>query len=79
MFNRKLFLNLAAMGISYPALNKIAKTFLPVDVKDIILSSEALQIHNSAIVVDGHNDLICKIRLKGPSALETVDLMTSQP
>ena len=67
------------MGISYPALNNITNTFLPVDIKDIKLTDEALRIHRSALVIDGHNDLICKIRLKGPSALETVDLMTNQP
>jgi microsomal dipeptidase-like Zn-dependent dipeptidase len=67
------------MGISYSALDKVTKTFLPVDVKDIKLTDGALRIHRSALVVDGHNDLLCKIRLKGPSTLETVDLMTNQP
>jgi membrane dipeptidase len=46
---------------------------------DIILTEEALRIHRTAIVVDGHNDLPFKIRIKGPSALETLDLMTNQP
>lgn len=46
---------------------------------DIILTEEALQIHRAAIVVDGHNDLPFKIRIKGPSALKTLDLMTNQP
>jgi membrane dipeptidase len=38
-----------------------------------------MRIHRSAIVVDGHNDLPYKIRLKGPGAVETLDLMTNQP
>jgi membrane dipeptidase len=42
---------------------------------DIILTEEALRIHRAAILVDGHNDLPYKIRIKGPSALETMDLM----
>jgi membrane dipeptidase len=67
------------MGISYPALSNMTKTFLTVDAKDIKLTDEALRIHRSAIVVDGHNDLPYKIRLKGPSALETVDLRSNQP
>jgi membrane dipeptidase len=50
-----------------------------IDTKDIILTEEALRIHRTAIVVDGHNDLPFKIRIKGPSALETLDLMTNQP
>jgi membrane dipeptidase len=44
---------------------------------DIILTEEALRIHRAAILVDGHNDLPYKIRTK--SALETLDLMKSQP
>ena len=51
----------------------------PVIKKEIVLTEEAIRIHRSAVVVDGHNDLICKIRLKGPSALDSVDLMTNQP
>jgi membrane dipeptidase len=50
-----------------------------IDTKNIILTEEALRIHRAAIVVDGHNDLPYKIRIKGPSALETLDLMTNQP
>jgi membrane dipeptidase len=50
-----------------------------IDTKNIILTEEALRIHRTAIVVDGHNDLPFKIRLKGPSALEKLDLMTNQP
>jgi membrane dipeptidase len=46
---------------------------------DIILTEEALRIHRTAIIVDGHNDLPFKIRIKGPSAIESLDLMTNQP
>ncbi len=67
------------MGLSYPLLKNGTKTILPVDTRDIKLTDEAVRIHRSAIVIDGHNDLICKIRLKGPSAVDTVDLMTDQP
>ena len=50
-----------------------------IDAKVIILTEEALRIHRTAIVVDGHNDLPFKIRIKGPSAIESLDLMTNQP
>jgi membrane dipeptidase len=50
-----------------------------IDTKVIILTEEALRIHRTAIVVDGHNDLPFKIRIKGPSAIESLDLMTNQP
>jgi membrane dipeptidase len=50
-----------------------------IDNKEIQLTEEALRIHRAAIVVDGHNDLPYKIRIKGPSALETLDLMKNQP
>jgi membrane dipeptidase len=50
-----------------------------IDTKDIILTEEALRIHRAAIVVDGHNDLPFKLRTKGPSASETLDLMTNKP
>jgi membrane dipeptidase len=50
-----------------------------IDTNEIELTEEALRIHRSAIVVDGHNDLPFKIRTKEPSALETLDLMKNQP
>jgi membrane dipeptidase len=50
-----------------------------INTKVIILTEEALRIHRTAIVVDGHNDLPFKIRIKGPSAIESLDLMTNQP
>ena len=56
MFNRRHFLRLAAMGISYPAISNVIKTYLPFVPRDIILTDEALRIHRSAIVVDGNND-----------------------
>lgn len=76
---RRHFLRLAAAGIAYPAFGNFNRLWQTVYVKDIVLTEEALRIHRSAIVADGHNDLPYKIRLKGPSALETLDLMTNQP
>jgi membrane dipeptidase len=79
MIKRRNFLRLAAAGMAFPAFSNFTRTWLPFDNKDIVLTAEAIQIHRSAIVVDGHNDLPYKIRLKGPSALETIDLRSNQP
>jgi len=79
MVNRRHFLKLSVAGMAIPALSNFGRSWLTVDKKDIVLTEEALRIHRAAIVVDGHNDLPYKIRLKGPSALETLDLMTNQP
>lgn len=46
---------------------------------DIVLTDEAMRIHKLAILVDGHNDLPYKLRIKGPLALETINLLTYQP
>lgn len=79
MMKRRHFLNLTAAGMAYPSFSNFTRTLLPFENKDIVLTEEALRIHRSAIVIDGHNDLPCKIRLKGPDAVETLDLMINQP
>jgi hypothetical protein len=33
----------------------------------IVVSDEALKLHNSALLIDGHNDLPWEIRTKGSS------------
>jgi membrane dipeptidase len=78
MVNRRHFLRLASAGLAIPVYGNYGKSWLTFKHKDIILTKEALRIHRAAIVVDGHNDLPCKIRLKGPTALETLDLMANQ-
>jgi membrane dipeptidase len=79
MVNRRHFLRLAAAGMAFHAFGNLGRPWQIVKGKDIVLTEEALRIHRTAIVVDGHNDLPYKIRIKGPSALETLDLMTNQP
>jgi len=65
--------------MAFPAINNFSRFCQIIYDKDIVLTEEALRIHRSAIVVDGHNDLPYKIRIKGPSALESLDLMTNRP
>ena len=79
MVNRRHFLKLTAAGMAFPAINNFSRFCQIIYDKDIVLTEEALRIHRSAIVVDGHNDLPYKIRIKGPSALESLDLMTNRP
>lgn len=43
------------------------------------ITPEALRIHRSAIVIDGHNDLPDKIRSDGESSFERMDVARSQP
>ena len=43
------------------------------------LTEQALRIHHSAILVDGHNDLPGKIRDDGESSFDKLDIARSQP
>ena len=79
MVNRRQFLSLSAAGLAFPVYSNFGRSWQIVKDKDIVLTEEALRIHRAAIVVNGHNDLPYKIRLKGPSAFETLDLIAYQP
>ncbi len=45
----------------------------------IVVTPEAQRLHESAIVVDGHNDLPWNIREAGSSTFEKLDIAQSQP
>ncbi|RCS41575.1 membrane dipeptidase [Bremerella cremea] len=47
--------------------------------KQMTLSPEAKRIHESALVIDGHNDLMWEIREKGSSSFEKIDIRQPQP
>lgn len=49
------------------------------DHKRVELTDEALRIHRSAILIDGHNDLAWKIREKGESSFDALDISQPQP
>jgi membrane dipeptidase len=70
---------LAAAGVALPSFRNLSGMWLEIENSDIELTEEALRIHKSAIVIDGHNDLPSKIRIKGPDALETLNLLSSHP
>ncbi|QDT68636.1 Membrane dipeptidase (Peptidase family M19) [Planctomycetes bacterium MalM25] len=45
----------------------------------IEVSEEALQLHNSCLLIDGHNDLPWEIRTKGSSNFTKLDISRPQP
>lgn len=47
--------------------------------KKMTLSPEAKRIHESALVIDGHNDLMWEVRQKGDSSFEKIDIRQPQP
>jgi membrane dipeptidase len=47
--------------------------------KEIVVTPEARKIHESAIVVDGHNDLPWELRKKADSSFRAIDLSRLQP
>jgi membrane dipeptidase len=69
---------MAAIGLASPVQKKsmiVRQTGMD---KEIILTKEALKIHQAAIVIDTHNDLLPKSRTKGFSILD-LDLKSRQP
>lgn len=45
----------------------------------VVLSERAKQLHQSSVVVDGHNDLPWEIRKQGDSSFEKLDIARKQP
>lgn len=45
----------------------------------VVLTDEARQLHRSAILIDGHNDLPWQLRTKGDSGFDKFDVAKSQP
>ncbi len=49
------------------------------DREPIVVSDEALELHHSALMIDGHNDLPWEIRTKGSSDFSKIDIAQPQP
>jgi len=45
----------------------------------VVLTEQALRIHQAAIVIDGHNDLPWQIRKRGKSSFDVIDISKPQP
>lgn len=77
MTSRRKFLELTAIGMILPALcrpNHLDNLLLNTDIK---LTDEALRIHRSSLIVDGHNDLIYKMHTEGFKSFDKFDLRKS--
>jgi N-acyl-D-amino-acid deacylase len=46
---------------------------------DVFVTKEAQKIHDSALVVDGHNDLAWEVRTKGGNSFDKCDIALPQP
>jgi membrane dipeptidase len=71
-------MKLAAVGLAVPVSDKFQMANQAEMGKEIILTREALRIHQAATVIDTHNDLLYRIRSKGLSLLN-LDLKSNQP
>ncbi|WP_146446637.1 dipeptidase [Botrimarina colliarenosi] len=49
------------------------------DREPIVVTDEARELHNSCLLIDGHNDLPWEIRTKGSSDFSKLDIGRSQP
>ena len=67
-------MSLAAIGLTFPVYGRSFRLQQHA-LKNIIPSEEAMRVHKSAILADGHNDLIGTLREKGISSFENFDLM----
>ncbi len=45
----------------------------------LVISAEALEIHRSGLLFDGHNDLPWEIRTKGAASFDNIDIAQPQP
>ena len=45
----------------------------------VVLTDQARELHRSAILIDGHNDLPWQLRTKGGSGFDKLDVAKSQP
>lgn len=79
MLNRRQFLGFAVPSLLYSIISKSSIVGQEVNSNEIILTEEALRIHRSALVVDGHNDLVYSMHQKGLSSFDSFDLRTNQP
>jgi len=62
MLNRRQFLGFSVPALLYPVLFRNRIPGEEFNVNEIILTEEALRIHRSALVIDGHNDLPSRMK-----------------
>ena len=79
MLNRRQFLGFSAPALLYPVFFRNRIPGEEFNVNEIILTEEALRIHRSALVIDGHNDLPSRMRDLGFTSFDNFDLLQNQP
>ena len=73
MTSRRLFFkNSLALGLTHNVLGK------PFDSEPVDYAAKAREIHKTAILFDGHNDLPWQLREQGQIDFQKVDLATKQ-
>ncbi len=71
---------LAAVSLLMPALAGAQPGPAPAPMRGPVqLTDQARQLHRSALVFDGHNDLPWQLRTKGDIALQRLDISRAQP
>ena len=76
--NPKTCLLLAILSPAAVPVSLAEEPAPPAAQKPVVLTDEARRIHESAIVIDGHNDLPWEVRKKGGS-FQRFDIAASQP
>lgn len=69
LLGRSLTVAVLCLGAVAPAAER----------EPIVVSDEARDLHNSCLLIDGHNDLPWEIRTKGSSGFDKLDISRSQP
>jgi membrane dipeptidase len=78
LFGRRSFYILYALGLLVTACGSPAAAQSKQGENEIVLTPEAQELHELAIVVDGHNDLPWNIRQGGSSKFEKLDISKPQ-
>ncbi len=69
----------ASTGLTLVALLFVCTMTLAADRPTVVITREALKIHQSALVFDGHNDLPYRIRNDADSSFDSLDIAKPQP
>jgi membrane dipeptidase len=80
--SKVVLLPLFAVGLSYFAVGQVARgenATPPADRPRIELTEAAKKLHESSLVIDGHNDMPWEIRKQGSSNFDKLDISKLQP
>lgn len=69
----------ATTGLTLATLFFACSLTLAADRGKVVVGKEAMKIHRSAIVFDGHNDLPIRVRDRGESSFDKINIAKPQP